>query len=547
MVPANTCSKVPLRIEPWNKGFKHEEIDTKDPGTKAGKKMDRRDEDAMQGRERNANGEAMEGKQMDQEKPGDTTPAAQHPETPRKLQGTPSDEGLDATPVKLPAKLQSAGDSQSLDIPRRAGTITFQNGATIIVDSCNARYFSKAVGAKDKDKVRFTWGGKGHGFPKLADAWRLALKHAGLSPDDDEVQLALQRLVQPVVRRPSTTLEILQKSTSADDSAMPALSNVVHMEVEAGLRDRRLDLEVVLLDERQGVDKWSPGLLGISPADTETFAELGTDVEVPAAYRQLRPRLRQHCVYDDGDGEMKCWVGEAATASKDDPMKKVLGTFCTLCTKRAKCTPGEKAWHTSTLVGTLKTQNHQWQAYNSHQQGPLHLNAVKQLGKVKGPLNHHFQTATEAPAPKPTDTVADEDALYNQVYLYLSCMHKKKSVEDFGIRLQEEQALHPGSVGQLEGNSYRRLASEFSDGIDEALLEDIADEIASSKSDVCTNADEPRGVDRVGLRYTFLDKNYRLTRRFHCLAQLEPVEIAGEGHSKKSAQGIAYSMEKACS
>ena len=98
---------------------------------------------------------------------------------------------------------------------------------------------------------------------------------------------------------------------------------------------------------------------------------------------------------------------------------------------------------------------------------------------------------------------SDKAIAQRQVFLYLSGFQHKGCKPDFQMRMQEQGAMLPGSVGEVVGQGFRRIADELSDVVDLVIQRNVTQSLQGA-AEVATSADEPKGVPRVGLRFTFV-------------------------------------------
>ena len=116
-------------------------------------------------------------------------------------------------------------------------------------------------------------------------------------------------------------------------------------------------------------------------------------------------------------------------------------------------------------------------------------------------------------------------------------------MRDFCEQMKEQSIISPGSVGEVgSDSSLRYIAEKLQRCTDAALVQEMTEAMAGA-DEITLNADEPKGINRVGLRFTFIDSDFRIRRLFWKLVPLERlVETLADGSTRvfkpKTAKAI---------
>jgi len=143
-------------------------------------------------------------------------------------------------------------------------------------------------------------------------------------------------------------------------------------------------------------------------------------------------------------------------------------------------------------------------------------------GRVHGPVDRHCVVSQSASCVDLTGIArpmapCPVEILHKQIFLFISTVQHLGNITDYGQRLMEEQVCHPGSVGDLgEGQAWRQVAEEIETATDEWIELLVVGECSDgSVYQIALSCDEPKGINRVGVRFTYISPNMReVTRRF---------------------------------
>ena len=180
---------------------------------------------------------------------------------------------------------------------------------------------------------------------------------------------------------------------------------------------------------------------------------------------------------------------------------------------------------------------HRFKSYQMHAETAGHKHMVQLMGRPAWPLDLFVQPASDSIVSRavPDPMANNESIVWRQVFLLLSTFQHNGTVADFVHKMKEQHVLSVGSVGGEV--AFKSIAQRIGRAALKVLQGRLREEL-SEATEIALSADEPKGVDRVGIRVTFVADN-TLKRRFLKLAELKSgVSAGGEAYGARSHQGI---------
>ena len=170
----------------------------------------------------------------------------------------------------------------------------------------------------------------------------------------------------------------------------------------------------------------------------------------------------------------------------------------------------------STCCSIPKCSNFEHRTVQGHANSKLHRRFLQVSSKLPIQSKEKFGIKTREltdaiPVMDLTTNLYDEwTTLIRQLTVYVSTIVSKGNGADFQLGLQQQSILNPGYVGDLTGigQSWKNTELQFEEATDFVLWADLTEALSPDWVDlVAVSADEPKGIDRLGVLLAFVPQS----------------------------------------
>ena len=416
---------------------------------------------------------------------------------------------------------------------------------TVRIENSSNRYYVKVAACPATHHV---WGGKKKGNKSIVVAWNEVCGLLGLEPNSQTTKDLVKKSMNGTRKDKTPSAVVASAECAAADvvavsDAPEIAADPVPVEVEA-LEDLFEEDDADVFDgEFVPLDYTDASIDDAEPLPLPVVEGL----TVPANYLKIRSVLHKEYAVD-GDS----WIREGYVL---DAGKKIFAVMCDGCSVAPWRTLA-RPW--STMASVPKVTNWSLRGFAKHSTSKLHMRVLAARGMTQQETEGTLLTFGEKkPGPAKVPVTADEVCLSRRVKLFVHTVQTLGTVKDYHNKLTEHEFTNPGQlgVGIMSQTASYVEAAKIQEAADQVMTDNMKAELADADR-VSVSADEPKGVMRCGVRFTFLkgDKT-RVLRRFWRLAPLHKVfEKNADGvvtatHGPKSAKALweclKYEMEDA--